>query len=100
MSDEHAEPGDTIEITHSLYSTGEHFVVIKKPPEHNRVLNDPGDAWINDPEFGSVFWKQEHYKIVKRAGKKWIAHENGCVTGDVDKNMRKRVNENLRSVFG
>jgi hypothetical protein len=94
MTDEHAKPGDTIEITESEFFEGCRYTVVEPPTDDG---SPPGSAWIkeDDPSIPDGYFEPHRYKIVKRAWEDCIVSENG----DVDENIRKRVNENLRSVF-
>ena len=65
MNTEHAATGDTIEITHPTYRTGEKFVVIDRP-SGSRGGDAPGDVWMILTD-GPGWLRQEHYKIVNNA---------------------------------
>ena len=77
----HANPGDTIEITHPTYKTGEMFVVIDRP-SCSKGGESPGDVWIILPN-GPGWLKQKHYKIVKLANDTDYAQPGDTIEIDI-----------------
>jgi len=120
MSDEHAKPGDIIEIiwddycvqisvghhpariirSHSLYVpdySGKRFAVISCPEKEYQqklALDQPGDAWVLDEHGQTMVVSVTHYKIIKRATECQPATGNSA-----DDSLRKRLDDNLRGVF-
>jgi len=98
MNTEYAQPGDTIEITHSEYSTGRQYVVVECPD--NAKHNPPGCAWHKNSNGCLSYWTREYYKIVKRKGKgvstPSIVNDTPM---DLEKSLRQKRDALLRGYF-
>lgn len=97
MSDHNPQVGDTIEVTWDFDDwLGRRYVIVECPESYKGTDygDDPSNAWIimEGDEYPTYFLSC-NYKIVKRG--------NGQ-TGkgsDVDKSLRRQLNDNLRGVF-
>lgn len=94
MDNEHAKPGDTIEITWPHKSWLGRRCVVIEPSANAARLAKPGDAWfmVSGPkEKYRQCFSLEYYKIVAK-------YQESSQT-DIDESLRRQRDKNLRSVF-
>lgn len=94
MNTEHAAPGDTIEVTHPNFCTGQQFVVIERPV-NNKFGDGPGDVWAMFPT-GLGWLPAKNYKILKRANGDGSETEASV---DFEKSLRQKRDALLRGYF-
>ncbi len=93
MSDQHAQPGDIIEITTGNSDLKGKRVAVVECPSEFRKNSYPGEAWIHERAYATHL-SPKSYTIIKRANSRVTQND------DVDKSLARQRDDNLRSLFG
>ena len=99
MSDEYANPGDTIVSKNTTAQKGKRMLVIERPIGQVGTDDEPGCAWFIAFGGQPYFLRPDKYTIVERAEK---VHRMVGVNAelDVDASLKKQRDNNLRHAFG
>ena len=105
MSDEFANPGDTIISRNTTCEKGKRILVIEKPDDMPHASDDtPGCAWFRSFGGQAYFLRADKYTVVERAGKvhrmadEVVTEVNGVVV-DVETSMKRRRDDIFRKMF-
>lgn len=85
LEQNHAKPGDTIEVTCKETAWFGKQIIVIPPP--GKIINppQPGDAWISEG-----FIRLHHYKIIKRLSQD---------TKSVDAFLQDQLDANMGDIF-
>ncbi len=93
MDNQHAKPGDTIEITwYDEFWCGQRLKVVERPSDKMNGCQ-PGDAWFISKNGHTKFFGVENYTIVESGRSSPESVE------DVDASLKRQRDDNLRSIF-
>lgn len=97
MSEQHAQPGDTIMITWgSVDWRGKKLKVIERQTDPPPVSEEkPGDAWFFGIKGLAKFFRKEDYVVIESC----VPNDDRGSEEDVDVFLKKQRDANLKSVF-
>lgn len=97
MDGEYAKPGDIVELKFLVFSgdyDGKQVTVVERPVDRD-YGDEPGDIWFWWHLAREHQWVgKESYKIIK------AANSGTTQSKDVDKSLKRQLNDNLRGLFG